>query len=288
MKLLITTFFALLAFAANSLLARMALAEQAIDAASFTTLRVAFGALFLFAFCLLKQKTNPIRRLNHYSAISGASLLAYALLFSFAYLELSTGTGALLLFGSVQISLVLAHCLGGNGLSKGQSIGIIIATLGFVVLMLPSAQQPDVIAAIYMLSSGVAWAIFTVIGKKLAGQGISPTQSVTQGFIVATGLSLFVMPLSLENLHVTVKGVLYALLSGSLASGAGYVLWYQALSKLSLLQASVSQLTVPVIALGLGILILGESLSLDALLASSLILVGVGLVVTAQSIQSNK
>lgn len=287
MKLFFTTLFALLAFAANSLLARMALAEQAIDPSSFTTLRVAFGALFLVVFCLLQQKAKPFRRLTRYSVIAGVSLLAYALLFSFAYLELSTGTGALLLFGSVQISLVLAHCLGGNMLLRGQSIGIIIATLGFVVLMLPSAKQPDVTAAIYMLLSGVAWAIFTLIGKKLAGQGISATQSVTQGFTVATGLCLFLMPLMLGNLHVTTNGVLYAFLSGSLASGAGYVLWYQALSKLSLLHASVSQLAVPVIALGLGILFLGESLSLDALLASSLILIGIGLVVTAQSNQSN-
>ncbi|USD67075.1 DMT family transporter [Vibrio sp. SCSIO 43136] len=282
MKLLLTTLLALIAFAANSLLARVALAEQAIDASSYTLIRLGSGALFLALFVAIKLRLNPIASFSRLSLSAGFALLAYALLFSFAYLELSTGTGALLLFGAVQLTLVLMHVITGNKLHRNQWVGLTAAIMGFVVLMLPNAQQPDLLAAMLMIVSGIAWAVFTMLGKKLAANDVSPVLSITHGFIIAAVLSLAALPLIDWTHAAKPSGVGYAIISGVLASGAGYVIWYQVLAKLSLLQAAVSQLMVPVIAFAMGVGLLDEQLAVQSVVASLVILTGIALVVTTK------
>lgn len=276
---------AMFAFAANSILCRLALAEGSIDAGSFTLIRIFSGAITLALLLLLKRNNAKASFPGFkFSLMAGFALFAYAVLFSFAYIQLAAGTGALLLFGAVQLSLLVLHWWQGERFQRLEIIGIACSLAGFVWLMLPSATRPDLLSALLIVFSGVSWALFTALGKKVD----SPSSGITWGFISASAISLFVAPWLISNVSLTVKGTLLAISSGAIASALGYILWYRVLKHLSLLQASISQLSVPVITLVIGSVLLGESLSMHSVLTSSVILGGIALVFLARSLESNK
>ncbi|UUM32754.1 DMT family transporter [Vibrio japonicus] len=275
MSTLILTAVAMIAFAGNSVLCRLALAEEAIDAGSFTLIRLVTGAITLGVILFFRaggdRATYPGLK---FTLLAGTALFSYAVLFSFAYTQLSAGTGALLLFGSVQLSLLGLHWWQGQHFRGLEIVGIICSLGGFVWLMLPSASQPNLFSAILMLSSGVAWAMFTALGKTIN----SPVSGITWGFISASALSILCIPWMLSNATVSAEGVILATLSGSITSAMGYVLWYRVLKQLTLLQASISQLSVPVITLILGVILLSEVISIREVITSVVILGGIALV----------
>lgn len=273
------------AFAANSILCRLALEEGSIDAGSFTLIRLVSGAITLALLLLLNRSGTKANFPGlKFSFMAGSTLFAYAILFSFAYVQLAAGTGALLLFGAVQLSLLVMHWWQGERFMRLEIIGIGCSVAGFVWLMLPSATRPDLFSAVLMMLSGVSWALFTALGKKVA----SPSSGITWGFVSASAIGLFVTPWLVNDIALTTKGVLLAIASGTVASALGYILWYRVLKNLSLVQASISQLSVPVITLVIGSALLGESLSMHSVLTSSVILGGIALVFLARSLEATK
>ncbi|MDC5856594.1 DMT family transporter [Vibrio europaeus] len=270
---------ALIAFAANSFFCRLALANHAIDPGSFTWLRLVSGAVTLLIIQSWRGQMSYRFFTDKHSWWSGISLFGYAVCFSYAYTQLSTGTGALILFGMVQLTLVVFHVVSGNRLSAKEMLGIGVALSGFTVLMLPSAEAPSLSAAALMLVSGVCWGIFTLLGR----QNSVASVSITQGFMIASVFAFAASPLLVSIETITADGVLWALLSGVFASGFGYILWYQVVKHISVLQASVSQLAVPVIAFAAGSIGLGESITLTAAISSLLVLGGIALIFTARS-----
>jgi drug/metabolite transporter (DMT)-like permease len=270
---------ALIAFAANSFFCRLALANHAIDPGSFTWLRLVSGAVTLLLIQSWRGQMSYRFFTDKHSWWSGISLFGYAVCFSYAYTQLSTGAGALILFGMVQLTLVVFHVLSGNHLSAKEMLGIGVALSGFTVLMLPSAEAPNLSAAALMLVSGVCWGIFTLLGR----QNSVASVSITQGFMLASVLAFAASPLLVSIETITADGVLWALLSGVFASGFGYILWYQVVKHISVLQASVSQLAVPVIAFAAGSIGLGESITLTAAISSLLVLGGIALIFTARA-----
>ncbi|EMD77969.1 permease [Vibrio diabolicus E0666] len=279
MSTFLLTAITMLAFAANSLLCRLALAEGLIDAGSFTLVRLISGAFTLIALLVVRSQWKTDRPTSRFRFFAGVALFGYAALFSFAYLQLATGTGALLLFGAVQLTLLAIYWWQGERFQFLEIIGIGLSIVGFVWLMLPSATRPDISSALLMLISGVCWAAFTALGK----QAPSPSSGITWGFIAASIIGILLSPLMLSSIHLSLSGILLAITSGAIASGLGYTLWYQVMRKLSLLQAAVSQLSVPAIALLLGTVVLHESLSLHTLLTSGIILGGIALVFLSRS-----
>ncbi len=279
MSTFLLTAITMLAFAANSLLCRLALAEGLIDAGSFTLVRLISGAITLIALLVVRSQWKTDRPTSRFRFFAGVALFGYAALFSFAYLQLATGTGALLLFGAVQLTLLAIYWWQGERFQFLEIIGIGLSIVGFVWLMLPSATRPDISSALLMLISGVCWAAFTALGK----QAPSPSSGITWGFIAASIIGILLSPLMLSSIHLSLSGILLAITSGAIASGLGYTLWYQVMRKLSLLQAAVSQLSVPAIALLLGTVVLHEPLSLHTLLTSGIILGGIALVFLSRS-----
>jgi len=262
------------AFAGNSLLCRAALKGTAIDAASFTTLRLLSGALVLWFF--LHRRKAPATPSGNW--ISAAALFVYAAAFSFAYISLSAATGALLLFGAVQVTMIGYGLWCGERLSPRQVTGIVLAIGGLVALLLPGATAPPLIGAMLMLCSGVAWGVYSLRGK-----GATDPTAITAGnFSRTVPLTLLLSLFTLSRSAIDTEGVLYAIISGALASGAGYAVWYTALRGLTATTAASVQLSVPVITAAGGIVLLGESLSLHLLLSSIAILGGIALVVVAQ------
>ena len=284
MSTFLLTAIAMLAFAANSLLCRLALAAGLIDAGSFTLIRLLSGAVTLIAIMLLRGNWRSQIPTTRFSLFAGMALFGYAALFSFAYVKLAAGTGALLLFGAVQLTLLALYWWQGQRFKRLELIGIAVSLLGFAWLMLPSATRPDVWSALLMVLSGICWAGFTALGK----QAPTPSSGITWGFITASIFGLLLSPLLLESIHVTLQGVMLAVASGAIASGCGYVLWYQVMQKLTLLQAAVSQLSVPAIALALGGALLSEPLTTHSIITSAIILGGIALVFLSRSQKPTK
>ncbi|WP_199436251.1 DMT family transporter [Vibrio owensii] len=284
MSTFLLTAIAMLAFAANSLLCRLALAAGLIDAGSFTLIRLLSGAATLIVIMLLRGNWRSQIPTTRFSLFAGVALFGYAALFSFAYVKLAAGTGALLLFGAVQLTLLALYWWQGQRFKILELIGIAVSLLGFAWLMLPSATRPDVWSALLMVLSGICWAGFTALGK----QAPTPSSGITWGFITASILGLLLSPLLLESIHVTLQGVMLAVASGAIASGCGYVLWYQVMQKLTLLQAAVSQLSVPAIALVLGSALLSEPLTTHSIITSAIILGGIALVFLSRSQKPTK
>lgn len=275
-RLIFLTLTAMVAFAANSLLCRFALRTTPIDAASFATIRLVSGALALWLIVALRSGTGN-QRLTGGNWRSALALFVYAAAFSFAYAGLSTGTGALLLFGAVQATMLTAGWLGGERLSLRQGGGFVLAVGGLVAIMLPGLSAPPLGAALLMLLAGVCWGVYS-----LCGRGVPDAVAATAGnFRRAAGLAL-ALSLSvalLSELRLDGAGVLYAILSGAIASGLGYVVWFAAIRGLSTTTAATVQLGVPVIAAAGGIVFLQEPITLRLLLSSLAILGGIALVV---------
>ncbi|KAB0528468.1 DMT family transporter [Pseudomonas brassicacearum] len=262
--------FAMLAFAANSLLCRLALKHTNIDAASFSVVRLASGALVLWLICALRRSSSTIKG----SWKGAAALFVYVFAFSFAYRHLETGTGALLLFGAVQLSMVLYGVFKGERMHTLAVVGFVLAIVGLVSLLLPGAAAPDPVSALTMLLSGVAWGIYSLLGKTVA----DPLTTTTGNFLRSIPLVLMASVPFLSALRWDPQGILYAVLSGALASGVGYAVWYVAVRYLAAFQAATVQLSVPILASLAGIVFLGESLSVRMVLASIAVLGGVALV----------
>lgn len=284
MSTFLLTAIAMLAFAANSLLCRLALAAGLIDAGSFTLIRLLSGAVTLIVIMLLRGNWRSQIPTTRFSLFAGVALFGYAALFSFAYVKLAAGTGALLLFGAVQLTLLALYWWQGQRFKLLELIGIAVSLLGFAWLMLPSATRPDVWSALLMVLSGICWAGFTALGK----QAPTPSSGITWGFITASIFGLLLSPLLLASTHVTLQGAMLAVASGAIASGCGYVLWYQVMQKLTLLQAAVSQLSVPAIALVLGSALLSEPLTTHSIITSAIILGGIALVFLSRSQKPTK
>jgi drug/metabolite transporter (DMT)-like permease len=276
--IVLLTAFTLIAFAANSLLTRMALDGGFIDPLSFTALRLGSGALVLIPIGSLANgrivpKAAPTVTNGTWG--SGLALFAYAVAFSLAYVSLTTGTGALILFGAVQITMLSAALKSGERLGPLQWLGLMAAVGGLIYLVLPGLAAPDPLGALLMALAGMAWGVYSLRGKGAA----SPVAMTAGNFLRAAPLALAISLVALASAHWEAAGILLALTSGVVTSGLGYILWYKALGALTTTQASVVQLLVPVLAALGGVAFLSELLSLRLIIASGLILGGVALAV---------
>lgn len=265
------TLLAMIAFAGNSLLCRLALQQTAIDPASFTALRIVSGALTLWLIVRVRSSSHSAAG----SWPSALALFAYAAAFSYAYVSLSAATGALLLFGAVQATMLSYGLWAGERLRRRQFIGLALAMSGLVGLLMPGLSAPPLAGALLMLGAGVAWGIYSLRGK-----GTGDATSVTAGnFLRAVPLGALLALAALPWSSLDVPGFWYAIASGALASGVGYAIWYTALRGLKATSAATVQLSVPVITAVGGIVLLGETISLRLLITSAAILGGIALVV---------
>ncbi|WP_211665276.1 DMT family transporter [Leucothrix arctica] len=288
-KTISLTALALIAFAANSILCRLALGNESIDAAGFTIIRLLAGALTLIgilqlrtyldardkrSFGQLSSKEDSIPQ-SKGSWFSGLMLFIYAALFSFAYVSMDTGTGALILFGAVQLTMILMSIFKGERLLAIEWMGMIAAFAGFVYLVLPQLGTPSLIGFLMMSVSGIAWGFYT-----LAGRGSkNPLSDTSYNFLRTLPLVSVLFIVSIQQLTLTAEGVLWAFLSGSLASGVGYSIWYSALRGLSSTQAAVVQLLVPMIAALGGVMFMSEVITTRVMISGGMILGGIALVV---------
>ena len=273
---LLFTFLAMAAFAGNSLLCRAALRHTAIDPATFTTVRLLSGALATWSFLLLRG--TPRRHAGSWGA--ALVLFAYAYPFSFAYLTLPAGTGALLLFLAVQATMVLWGLRQGERLGGRQVAGMVLALAGLILLLRPGLSAPPLRGAFLMLGAGVGWGIYCLLGLGSP----DPGGATAGNFLRVAPLALLVSLASRGHMRLDPLGCLYAVLSGALASGLGYVLWYQAMKGLRATTAASVQLSVPVLAALAGVALLGEPLTMRMGAASGAILGGIALVVTARAL----
>ena len=291
MKVTLYTLMALIAFAANSLFCRMALAEGDIDAWSFTIIRlssaaVCLGIIMASQAYYLRYRASKIgqpfdnRLLSEKGSwLSSISLGIYALCFSVAYVELETGTGALILFSAVQLTMIGWGIYKKETLSHLQWIAFVVAIAGFVYLMLPSSAMPSLLAAILMTISGVAWGIYSIRGKTclspLRATGFNFIRSLLAIPILLVAGFIYQNIMDVQLIHIdsiTMEGIWLACASGAIASGIGYSIWYMAMPLLKNTQAAVIQLCVPVLAALLGVVILSEPMTLTFMIASTVIL----------------
>ena len=271
---LVLTLITLVAFSANALLCRLALRLTTIDPASFTAVRLSSGALVLWLIVRLRSG----ERVQGGNWPSALALFAYAAPFSFAYVTLPSGAGALLLFGAVQATMILAGLWGGERLGMRQSAGLALALSGLVYLLLPGLSAPPLGGSVLMLLAGIAWGVYSLRGRGIA----NPLAATAGNFLRAAPLAMALALASLPWLRLDWAGVGYAVLSGALASGVGYSIWYAALRGLTATRAATVQLSVPVIvALG-GVVFLGEPITLRLVFASTAILGGIALVVLSR------
>ena len=268
---IILTSLAMMAFAGNSLLCRVALQQTSIDAASFTTIRLLSGAVMLWLIARLRSGANSGKG-NWWSAFA---LFVYAACFSFAYIGLAAATGALLLFGAVQVTMIGRGLWAGERLRRLQLVGLLLAFGGLVGLLLPGIAAPPLSASVLMLAAGVAWGVYSLRGKG----GGDPTRVTAGNFLRAVPFAATMSILLLDSTALDRAGIGYAVMSGALASGIGYIIWYTALPRLKASTAASVQLCVPVIAALGGIVFLGEAMTLRLVLAAVTILGGIALVI---------
>ena len=288
MKVIFNTLLALFAFAGNSVLCRLALEDQAIDAGSFTSIRLISGIIVLAIILYFTQKISPDTSLKNKKSTgswkSAIALFIYALTFSYAYISLETGAGALILFSAVQITIIAGSLLKGIRLMRLEWSGLFIAFLGFIYLIFPDLSTPSLFGLVLMTISGIAWGIYTLNGKTSnnALKDTSYNFFRTLPFIII--LSIFILP----SISLTLEGIVLAVLSGGIASGLGYAIWYSALKEISSIQASVVQLLVPVIAAIGGVVFIDEAFTYRLAIASVCILGGILLVTLSKTIVAKK
>ncbi len=269
------TVVAMLAFAGNSLLCRIALRDTNIDAGSFTSIRIVAGALAVWLIVRLRQPQGPLQGAGNWP--SGLALFVYAAAFSFAYVDLSAGTGALLLFGAVQATMIGVGLWRGERFSTVQAVGLAFACAGLFGLLLPGLSAPPAASALLMLLAGMAWGIYS-----LRGQGAGDPTRVTAGNFLRASLPALILVVAVTGLghaRLDTTGVGFAVASGALTSGLGYAIWYLAVRSLRATTAATVQLSVPAIAALGGALFLGEPVTARLVLASVAILGGIALVI---------
>jgi drug/metabolite transporter (DMT)-like permease len=270
-RIIVLTSLAMIAFAGNSLLCRAALKHTSIDAASFTTIRLISGALMLGLVVRMSRGTHTGRG----NWLSAFALFVYAAGFSFAYVSLPAATGALLLFGAVQATMIGHGIWAGERLLRLQLVGLVLALAGLVGLLLPGLSAPPLFGSLLMLGAGVAWGIYSLRGR---GAG-DPTRVTAGNFLRAVPIAAALSVLMVDRTSLDSAGFWYAVSSGALASGIGYAIWYTALPALKAAKAATVQLSVPAIAALGGIVFLGEPLTLRLVLSSVTILGGIALVI---------
>lgn len=278
MKAFFYTSFALLCFAFNSILCRLALGTGEIDAAGFAAVRLVSGAVTLLIISLFFSKSETKKIGGNW--VSAFFLFAYAICFSFAYLDLTTATGALILFGAVQLTMVSAALLKGERPFFLEWSGLFCAFGGLVYLVFPGLTAPPLLSSLLMLAAGISWGFYTLRGRGSSSEkGEKPLAATTGNFLRCVPLVIFITLLFLPNIYLSQKGILLAVLSGAIASGVGYAVWYAALKYHTATRAAILQLSVPALAALGGIIFLAEIISTRLLLASGLILGGIGLAI---------
>ena len=278
----------MIAFASNSLLCRAALKQTSIDPATFTSVRIVAGAVALWVIVALRSSfSSPVTRLSRRSKAeadhsslkngnwsSAIALFVYAAGFSFAYVTLSAGTGALLLFGAVQATMILWGFFRDERLDATEIIGIAIALIGLVLLVFPGISAPPLLGTVFMLAAGVAWGVYS-----LRGRTATNAAAATAGnFLRGVPLAILISAIALKEMRFDSLGLTYAIISGAITSGLGYVVWYSALTGLRAASAATVQLSVPVLAATGGILLLHEPITLRYIIASVAVLGGIALV----------
>jgi drug/metabolite transporter (DMT)-like permease len=273
LKVFLLTFLALVAFALNSILCRLALGTETIDAVGFTAIRLISGAITLSVISIVyNRKQATLKRGNLLSAFL---LFAYAICFSFAYLKLTTATGALILFGSVQLTMICVSLFRGERPQIIEWISLVLAFGGLIYLISPGLSAPPIGYSILMMTAGISWGFYTLRGKGSE----NPLADTTENFVRSVPMILLASIPFFQYINISTKGAILAILSGSIASGIGYAIWYSVLKYHTGTRAAIFQLSVPAIAAFGGVIFLSESLSLRLVLASSLILGGIGLAV---------
>lgn len=277
LRLLLLSAAAMLAFAANSLLCRLALQRASIDPASFSSLRLASGALVLAAIVALRRNAHRSPVAPDWPA--AAALWAYMIGFSYAYLTLSAGTGALILFGAVQLTMFSAGWRAGERFAALGWLGLGLAVAGLLYLVSPGLAAPPPLGAALMTVAGMAWGVYSLRGRRAT----DPLAASSGNFRRALPLALLVSAATLPHWHADAVGVALALTSGALSSGLGYVIWYAALPGLSAMRAATLQLSVPPLAALGGVWWLGEALTPRLIVASAAILGGIALVLLSRA-----
>lgn len=280
MKAALLTTFALIAFAMNSLLCRMALGSGEIDAVSFTAVRLLSGAAVLSIILFLSDKGNAaITKGNWPSAVF---LFAYAICFSFAYLGLSTGTGALILFGSVQVTMIGVSFLKGERPGMLEWLGLLLAFGGLIYLVFPGLSAPPLASSLLMAAAGIAWGFYTLRGKGSE----DPLADTAGNFVRSVPMVILIALPFLSQINLSTRGIILAIISGTVASGLGYTVWYVALRYHTATRSSILQLSVPVIAAVGGIFLLSEVADRRLVIAGALILGGIGLTVLNKTLSN--
>lgn len=273
MKIFLTTIFALVCFALNSILCRLALKSDEIDAASFTAIRLVSGAIVLFVIDFFINKNKEKTKSGNWS--SAVYLFLYAVCFSFAYIHLTTANGALILFGTVQFTLIAIALYKGERPHRLEWFGFILAFGGLIYLVFPGLSAPPFFSSVLMVSAGIAWGFYTLNGRN----STNPIADTAGNFLRAVPFAIPVVLIFLAQTHLSPKGILLAVLSGAVASGIGYTAWYAVLKFHTATRAAILQISVPAFAAVGGVIFLAESLSLRLILASFLILGGVTLAI---------
>lgn len=272
-RTLIFTILALIAFAANSILCRIALHDELIDPASFTSIRLISGAIALLMLFYISKPRHQSSSKGSWT--SGVILFLYAVTFSFAYISLDTGTGALIAFAMVQITMITSALFQGEKMTSAEWIGVILAFSGLVYLVLPGVSAPSQTGLLLMIISGTAWGLYTLRGKSSQ----NPLGDTAFNFLRALPFVIILLLFSIDNVKAEPQGIILAVVSGALTSGIGYTIWYMALKGLSAFQASIVQLIVPVIAAAGGVVFLAEIISSRLIFASLLILGGLAIAI---------
>ncbi len=271
MKVIIYTGFALIAFALNSILCRMALGSGEADAASFTVVRLVSGALMLGLITAFLGRKKAALSSGRWA--SAFFLFLYAIAFSFAYLGLTAGTGALILFGSVQVTIIGFGLV--NGVRPGifEWTGLLTAIAGLVYLVLPGLQSPPLVSSLLMAAAGIAWGFYTIRGKGSK----DPVADTAGNFLKSVPMVLLAAVPFVPQAQISTRGLVLAVLSGAVASGLGYTAWYAVLKNHTPTRTAVMQLSVPVLVALLGIMLLGESANSRLVVAGCLILGGIAM-----------
>lgn len=270
------TIVAIIAFAANSLLCRLALGEGLIDPASFTSARVLSGGIVLMLIVLPRWRNSGRPSIDWRFS---ATLFVYMVFFSFAYRSLSAGTGALLLFGAVQLTMFVSALRAGESLSPPFWVGLALTISGLIYLLSPGITAPDPMGASLMLVAGIAWGSYSLLGRKVT----DPLGATANSFLYAIPLALLTSLVFIDDFHISRNGLILAVASGAIASGLGYVIWYAALRGLTATHAATVQLSVPVVAAVGGIVFLSEQITLRLVFASVAILGGIMIVLSQRA-----
>jgi drug/metabolite transporter (DMT)-like permease len=262
---------AMLAFAGNSILCRLALRDGAIDPASFTSVRLVSGAVALMVILWITRRGDTPRA--HGSWLSACMLFFYAICFSYAYITLSAGAGALILFGFVQGTMIAIGIWSGDRPTTSEWLGWSLAFAGLVWLVLPGVEAPPWSGASLMAVAGIAWGVYSIRGRTES----DALASTASNFMLTIPMVAVLTLVTFTGADISTHGITLAIVSGAITSGIGYVIWYAALEYLSAIQAALVQLSVPAIATAGGVVLLLEPLSLRLLIASALVLGGISI-----------